>query len=50
MKNFFNVFLLFCYHSIRGKGHCPVFVKIEIPFIKGCFVPNLVEIGQVKSF
>ena len=33
--------------SPLGNRHDPSFVQTQIPFIKGCFVPSLVEIGQV---
>ena len=30
-----------------GKGHGPSFEQIWIPYTQGCFVPSLVEIGQM---
>ena len=39
----FNISLL----SSLEKGRGPSFDQIQIPFTHGCFVPSLVEIGQV---
>ena len=49
-KKIFNNFqynFTFSLLSPLGKGRGPSFEQIWIPFIQGCFVPSLVEIGPV---
>ena len=45
--NFVNVFLLFRHYLPLEKGGALYLNKLEFPFIQGCIVPDLVEIGSV---
>ena len=45
--NFVNVFSQFSFLSPLGKEQGPSFEENWIPYTQGCFVPSLVENGQV---
>ena len=46
---FVNVFSLFCNYPPPplGKGRGPLFEQTLFPFIQGCILPSLVEVGPV---